>query len=63
MSGSPIRRRLVRDLSSNRVGEVMDENRAGDRLFLRPVGGGREWEVDIDRVVDLDSEVDRRAAS
>jgi hypothetical protein len=54
VKATPIQRRLVRDVEQNKVGEVMDENRAGDRLFLRPVGGGVEWEVFADGVEDVD---------
>ncbi|MEK8170553.1 hypothetical protein NKH77_15950 [Streptomyces sp. M19] len=35
---------VVRDTSADRVGEVMDVRDA--RVFLRPLGGGREWEAD-----------------
>ncbi|MFJ9022353.1 hypothetical protein ACIRPU_20650 [Streptomyces sp. NPDC102259] len=32
----------VRDVGSGRIGEVME--RLADRVVLRPVGGGREWD-------------------
>ncbi|MEK8172931.1 hypothetical protein NKH77_39865 [Streptomyces sp. M19] len=35
---------VVRDVGAGRVGEVMDVREA--RVFLRPLGGGREWEAD-----------------
>lgn len=47
------RRRLVRDLINNEVGEVMAENVEGTRLYLRPVGGGIEREVPVDKVEDV----------
>jgi hypothetical protein len=50
----PQPRRLVRDLSNNRIGEVMAENIKGTRLYLRPVGGGLEWEAPADEVQDVD---------
>lgn len=50
---NPQPRRLVRDLS-NRVGEVISQNHSGDGLFLRPVGGGLEWEAQVDEVQDVD---------
>lgn len=53
MNTQPIQRRQVRDLLSNEVGEVMDENTAGTCLFLRPVGGGVEREVPLTMVQDL----------
>lgn len=53
MKTTPVQRRLVRDVEQNKVGEVMDENRAGDRLFLRPPGGGIEWEAAAGDVEDL----------
>lgn len=48
------RRRLVRDLQQNKVGEVMDKNREGTVLYLRPVGGGIEWEAPANEVQDVD---------
>ncbi|MFI8851268.1 hypothetical protein ACIGW3_13920 [Streptomyces sp. NPDC053499] len=44
----PIVGSTVRDLSSSRVGVVMA--REGPFLQLRPLGGGREWDADPDRV-------------
>lgn len=39
-------RQLARDIRSGHEGEVMAEPSSGGRNFwLRPVGGGREWEV------------------
>lgn len=39
-------RQLVRDIATDRIGEVMDVYCEGDRpvqIWLRPVGGGAEW--------------------
>ncbi len=41
---SPVEGDTVRDARTGRVGVVMD--RCGERFFLRPLGGGREWEAD-----------------
>lgn len=54
MSRPPIQRRQVRDLSNNRIGEVMATNVKGTILHLRPVGGGVEWECPVDQVQDVD---------
>lgn len=54
MSTPPSQRRRVRDLLNNKVGEVMDDKFKGAVLFLRPVGGGVEWEARADKVKDLD---------
>lgn len=43
-------RDLARDMSSGKVGEVMDENHNGTLLYLHPVGGGLEWEVKTEHV-------------
>lgn len=42
------RRELALDTSTGRVGEVMDtiDTSHGRRVYLRPVGGGREWSTD-----------------
>lgn len=53
MSAKSIQRRLVRDRMRNRVGEVMAANAKGTVLYLRPPGGGLEWEVPADQVQDL----------
>jgi len=53
VSGTVTYRRLVRDLANKRVGEVMAKNITGSRLYLRPVGGGIEWEVAVDEVEDV----------
>ena len=34
---------VVRDIALDRVGEVMDVYEG--QVFLRPLGGGREWEA------------------
>lgn len=44
------RRDLARDTRDGKVGEVMDANHNGTLLYLRPVGGGIEWEVPRERV-------------
>lgn len=51
------RRELARD-ESGRVGEVMDRSITdrGERVWLRPVGGGREWVVPAAEVELLDQE-------
>ncbi|MET9292797.1 hypothetical protein [Streptomyces sp. NPDC003077] len=36
--------KCARDTKRDRVGEVMDVS--GSRVWLRPVGGGREWEAE-----------------
>ncbi len=53
MNETPVQRRRVRDLLNNEVGEVMAENAKGTLLYLRPVGGGIEWEVPVDKVEDV----------
>src|SRR4051812_33043395 len=40
------RARLL-DTTTERVGELMDVTVASRRVWLRPVGGGREWSADI----------------
>ena len=57
------RRRLVRDLQQNKVGEVMDENREGTVLYLRPVGGGIEWEAPANEVQDVEPSPERGDAA
>ena len=42
-SGLPARDSIVRDKLHDRVGVVMSARHTG--VFLRPVGGGLEWEV------------------
>ncbi|MFF3819388.1 hypothetical protein ACFYYD_22790 [Streptomyces bluensis] len=39
---------VVRDEQRNRIGEVMGAE--GPYLQLRPLGGGREWDAEPDRV-------------
>ncbi|MER7048866.1 hypothetical protein [Streptomyces jumonjinensis] len=41
----------VRDAEHKRVGVVM--GRVGPYVQLRPLGGGREWDADPERVVPL----------
>lgn len=43
-------RQLVLDTATGRVGEVMDRTNIGryERVWLRPVGGGVEWETGAD---------------
>lgn len=36
-------RTRLKDNSTGRVGEVMEVNKAYERVHLRPVGGGKEW--------------------
>ena len=45
---------LVRDTARGRVGEYM--GKGGPYLLLRPVGGGREWEVSPEYVEPLSQE-------
>lgn len=47
-AGIPERGELVYDPVTRRVGEYQDK--AGPYAMLRPVGGGREWEADPDRI-------------
>lgn len=51
------RRELVRDMASNRIGEVMERRRIGlvERVWLRPRGGGLEWDVPADQVQPVSS--------
>lgn len=51
-------RRLARDIRDDRVGEIMDQRQTsqGSIYDLRPVGGGREWEVPREFVQLLDKE-------
>jgi hypothetical protein len=52
---------LVLDMRSDRIGRVMDA--AGDRVFLRPPRGGREWQcpaaatrpADLSALVSVDA--------
>ncbi|MFE9341209.1 hypothetical protein [Streptomyces sp. NPDC007063] len=44
----PVVGSAVRDLARDRIGVVME--REGRYLQLRPLGGGREWDADPDRV-------------
>ena len=50
-------RPLVRDVRTNRVGEVMDRRNTshGERIWLRPVGGGREWTASADDIEPVDT--------
>ncbi|MFF7968432.1 hypothetical protein ACFZC3_24125 [Streptomyces sp. NPDC007903] len=41
--GAPVIGAYARDARDGRLGEVM--GRAGGRVQLRPLGGGREWDV------------------
>jgi hypothetical protein len=49
-----VRRRRVRDLRNDRIGEVMATKLKGTVLYLRPVGGGVEWEAPADGVEDVE---------
>lgn len=46
----PKQRDLARDTRNGKEGEVMDSNQNGTLLYLRPVGGGLEWEVETEHV-------------
>lgn len=50
------RRELALDTSTGRKGEVMDriDTSHGERIYLRPPGGGREWEVPASQVTYLE---------
>ncbi|GAB2876517.1 hypothetical protein GCM10022245_09530 [Streptomyces mayteni] len=48
---------LARDIARDAVGCVAD--RQGSRVWLRPVGGGREWDVPVDQVEPLTNCDDR----
>jgi hypothetical protein len=48
---APERGTLARDTLSDRVGVVVD--RMGRRVWLRPCGGGREWDVPIEEIEPL----------
>jgi hypothetical protein len=39
---------LAKDTATNKVGVLVDE--VGGRLLMRPVDGGKEWEVEPDNV-------------
>lgn len=39
-------RTRLRDTTTGRIGEVMEVNKAYENVYLRPVGGGREWKAD-----------------
>lgn len=43
--------------ASGRIGEVMMRlsYQSGDRVWLRPPGGGREWDVLADSVTPVDA--------
>lgn len=51
-------RQLVLDTDTGRVGEVMERTSIGryERVWLRPVGGGREWTTDAAAVQPVPSE-------
>jgi hypothetical protein len=50
-------RQLARDIRSDRIGEVMAKPAGIVRQYwLRPVGGGREWDVPKQFVQLLDAE-------
>jgi len=54
-------RLLARDVRTGRVGEVMADPAAPTYVYyLRPVGGGREWEVPRESVELLDAAQDLR---
>jgi len=40
-------RTRLKDTATGRIGEVMEKNKAYQRVHLRPVGGGREWTADV----------------
>ncbi|MFE7464898.1 hypothetical protein ACFU6R_12470 [Streptomyces sp. NPDC057499] len=47
--GKPSFGDLVKDVDRNRVGVLMD--RVGGRYQVRPMNGGKEWEVEPDSIV------------
>lgn len=55
-------RQLARDIRSGREGEVMAEPKPPGRrnYWLRPVGGGTEWEVPREFVQLLNREPEQR---
>lgn len=54
-------RQLARDIQTGRVGEVMADPAAPTYVYyLRPVGGGREWEAPRESVELLDAAQDLR---
>ena len=55
--GAPAVGTLARDVARDAVGCVMD--RQSDRVWLRPVGGGREWDVSVDQVEPVTDDGDR----
>ena len=50
-------RELVLDAATNRVGEIMDtvSTSHGDRVYLRPRGGGREWTTTLDAISPVEA--------
>ena len=50
------RRHVARDTRTDKEGEVMDETSDGALIYLRPAGGGTEWEVPREFVQLLDGE-------
>jgi len=42
-----IHRAPLLDTTTGRVGELMDVALASHRVWLRPIGGGREWSADV----------------
>lgn len=42
-----IHRGAFLDAATNRVGELMEVTLASNRVWLRPIGGGREWSADV----------------
>ena len=54
---------VVRDAAREEVGEVMEVQEG--RIFLRPIGGGREWDAlpeDVEQVSTPDEPAARSAA-
>ncbi|WP_371671193.1 hypothetical protein OG985_28380 [Streptomyces sp. NBC_00289] len=50
---------LGHDTKRDSVGEIMAFQ--GGRYLLRPIGGGREWEVDPDNLAEPDASARLRA--
>ncbi|MEC4019362.1 hypothetical protein [Streptomyces sp. H27-D2] len=59
MSGNPEVGTLAHDVKRDRVGKVMDTH--GNRVFLRPVNGGVEWEAAPDDLEPADTAAELRA--
>ncbi|MFF4244270.1 hypothetical protein ACFYY2_07320 [Streptomyces sp. NPDC001822] len=60
MADGPAVGEIGYDSATDRLGEVMEISHSG-RYHLRPIGGGKEWEVAPDNIEELDDTTRLRA--